>query len=209
VKALIIGDSQSRGIGRVLAKVLRRRGWQVTEAGRSGHSTAQTLKKARKLQNRGTYTRVYVFSGGNNPREGQGNQAAQLVSLFPAGSVAWIGPPPATKIGNLHTARKAFGKKVTHADYWRTSGFAAKRESINAALKQAVSSIAAWHDVRDLFPDGVPPQTDGIHVRGKSAQRIASHLATDPFSGHGGDSGFVWAVVGVGAILAWRNRKTS
>ena len=193
MKILILGDSQSQGIGNELRKLLNLHGNSVVHKGEHSEKTDKTLDKVKALPNKMTYDKVFVFSGGNNKADyaAQQAQAKEIIASFreTPGTVTWIGPPPATRVTNLSKARKMFGPKVKNDTYWLTSGYAEGREKRNNYLREAVKSTnAVWVDVRKLGIPGelqlpgveFPSQEDGIHVKGNTSKKIAEYLFTFP-----------------------------
>jgi len=181
MNALIIGDSQTWGIGGALKGLLEAQGFTVTMERHSGWGTKKLLGLAANLTDRASYQRVYIQTGGND-YVAEPASLVELIKLFPSAAVTVISLPPATSITNLKIAKKAFGAKVKTAEHWFQSSFAAKREQKNAAYKAASKGVAAYVDVRTLGipghvqPTGVifPNQPDGIHVKGDTAAQVAS-----------------------------------
>ena len=217
-RVLIIGDSQSQGIGVPLQNALKAQGDSVTRISRPGYDTKGILKVAKqKVTDPSKYDLVFVFAGG--ARTWSPNKADPLkvnVSsvkglleyLSPAGDIVWVGPPPATEISNLSLAKKIFGSKVRKSDYWFSTGTARRRDEKNAIFKARIFPHATYYDVRDkLVP--FPPQGDGIHVKGSAAKLIAKDLTRYPLPASA-DAFPIWAVVGVGAVMAflvWKKQK--
>jgi lysophospholipase L1-like esterase len=218
--ALILGDSQTWGIGTALAKALRQTGWTVTLERHSGWSTRKLYALAAKMPDARRYSRVYIQTGGNDYQPDPAALIA-LVRLFRPGTVSVVSLPPATRIGNLATARKAFGPHIQTSDHWFRGKFAAGREAKNRVYQKAVSGIATYIDVRRLGvpghvqPTGVvfPNQPDGIHVSGATAQRIASEVAvysppyTRKFLLLAGGVGLVAGALGVWWALSRASRQ--
>lgn len=206
MQALVFGDSQTQGIGKALEPLLAAKGMTVKAIRHSGKSTAKLLTIAKASINPSQYDVIYLFAGGNDPSVNTGPVMDMLAYLQGAKRVVWIGPPPATEIGNLSLARKVFGSKVKHAKYWITSGTAATREAKNAAFKDAVTpTYATYYDVRDAFAQ-FPPQADGIHVKGDTAAQIAHNLVNLPAPGV---SLWVWAVAAAVVVYFARQKKRS
>jgi lysophospholipase L1-like esterase len=203
-RVLIIGDSQSQGIGVALQKILKAQGDQVTRISRAGYGTAKLLTTAKQTVTPASYDVIFVFVGGNNtwspsastPLKASLTPVNEMLDfLAPAGAVVWIGPPPATEIANLPLARKVFGTKVNDRSYWFTTGTARRREEKNNLYRSAVrGGNAQYFDVRSVLSP-FPPQGDGIHVTGKSAQQVAQVLSTYPRA----TTGPSLLVAGVGA----------
>lgn len=204
--ALILGDSQTWGIGTPLAAILRRAGWRVQLERHSGWSTRQLYALAARMSDRGRYSRVYIQTGGNDSKPDPSHLVA-LVRLFRPGVVSVISLPPATSITNLSTARAAFGQHIRTEDHWFRGTFAGRREQKNSAYRAAVDGIATYIDVRRLGipgqkqPTGVifPNQPDGVHVRGDTAQQVANAIAvySPPVS-----TKVMLVAVGLGVTLA-------
>tara|TARA_R110000824_G_scaffold87425_1_gene215529 strand:+ start:1705 stop:2325 length:621 start_codon:yes stop_codon:yes gene_type:complete len=206
MRVLVFGDSQSQSIGKALGALLQQRGHVVQYLHKPGRSTAKLLTEARSKIDPASYDAIYVFSGGNDPSPDTGPTSALLDYLRPAKRVVWIGPPPATRITNLPLARKVFGGKVKTPTYWYDSGTATKREAKNTAFKAVVQgSHAVYYDVRTAFGP-FPPQADGIHVRGDTADHIAHNLA-DKLTPRNSNT-WGWAAAAVVGVLLWRRQNT-
>lgn len=208
MKALIIGDSQTWGIGTELSKLLKAAGWAVKLERHSGWSTKKLYNLAKTLPARGSYQKVYIQTGGNDYTADPSTLVA-MVNLFPAGTVTVISLPPATQITSIATAKKVFGSHIKTADHWFKGSFAKKREQKNAAYKSAVAGIAQYIDVRQLGIPGVkqptgvifPNQADGVHVKGEAARQIAQRIMA-----HKDSDGAPWvwvAAVAAGVVGAY------
>lgn len=167
---LIIGDSQAAGAGAVLAERLGGAALK-TQSGASIEGVIGLAKSLASLQ----FDRVIIFAGGNGiPKE---ESVRELLSIFPGAE--WVGPPPATRILDLQSAKTKFGGKVDGPNFWFQDGTAASRENKNNFLKVAVTEAGGkYHDWRkfglagDKQPSGVtfPNQPDGIHVSNQTAK---------------------------------------
>lgn len=208
---LIIGDSQSQGIGVRLAALLKSKGDKVTRISRPGYGTKQILQTARTLVTPSKYDLVFVFAGGNQTwgkhpsvplKVSRAAVTGLLNYLRPAGHVVWVGPPPATKITNLTLSKKVFGGKPTSSEYWFATGTARRREQKNVIYSEIVGgSPASYYDVRDLF-DVFPAQPDGIHVF-NGRDKIAQDLARYPVA----PSIPVLGLAAVVGVFWWARRK--
>ncbi len=178
-KVLIVGDSQSQGIGRVLQKLLTAKGDDVTRLSLPGRSTDKILKEVKARIDPKKYGAVYIFAGGNDYKAMPAT-AKELVSFFLPAKVVWIGPPPATVIGNLTLAKKVFGSKVKDKNFWISSGVTERRNAKNQVYRKTISQTPARYvDPRDAMHP-FPQQPDGIHVVGVGAQVLAKKIAAPP-----------------------------
>lgn len=172
----IVGDSQSQGAGSYLEKTLKAQGHTVTRKYKVGANSPQVLELAKSYSGK-TPDLVVVFG---SRAEGTVPSATGIPALFPGSKILWYGPPPATRIGNLSSAKASFPAAKT-VDHWFTSGYAAEREAWNKKLPQVLPGRVQYVDWRSLAlpsaikqPSGVvfPVQADGIHV-GKATAEVA------------------------------------
>ena len=178
-QVLIIGDSQTHTVGKVLQNLLRGKGDTVTRIPLSGYSTSKLFTYAKDKISPDQYQLVYIFAGGNDYKPTPA-LVMSFANFFKNAKVVWVGPPPATRISDLSKARKVFGSKVSGPDYWIKTGLFDKRNKTNEVYKKAIAQTDAFYaDPRSLLPD-FPSQPDGIHVQGESAMKIAEKLQDYP-----------------------------
>jgi hypothetical protein len=209
-RAFIVGDSQAQGAGAYLQKRLERDGWLVDRSSKHGAGSAEVLKLA-EAQASEQYGLVVVFSGST---AGGAPAAKQIPKLFSSAKIYWYGSGPATTIKNLATARAVFGKKVSDADYWFSSGEAAAREQRNAEMPALLPPSVQYVDWRSLsLPDAVtqpsgvrfPSLQDGIHVTGSTAAAAFEGSNWPPPSPVSGLQIALW--VGAAAVVYWAWRR--
>jgi len=212
-KVLIIGDSQSQGVGSRLERILRTRGDQVRRISRPGYGTNKILEVARSQVDPIAYDRVYVFAGGNGtwapspaaPLKRDPESVAAMLAFFRrVPSLVWVGIPPATPITNLALGRKVFGSKVSSADYWSRTGTARRRREKSEMYRGLVEASGRDYADPSLLLDPYPPQPDGIHVVGKAAEQLAAKIAAGetgsrpPYAFIAGGFGLA-----LGALVIW------
>lgn len=180
--ALIIGDSQSQGrIGANIESFLKGRGFTTTRKsfpGKPGRVVLENLKAF----NISDFSLVVAIFGGNDPSvESATSALTEIYSLCNSSGAKLIaiGPPPATRIENLETAKRVFGDSVNSADWHlkRDEGrYPRRRIDIAIAMDQFDdnrSGVASYGiAARKTWPETYPAQPDGVHcVNG--AQQIA------------------------------------
>jgi hypothetical protein len=187
--AAIYGNSQAGGTGAIVQDALQARGWQVTRWFQNGAKAGTIVAKAiANLPGPGV---VVLFAG-----DATAEQMAVVKKAAGPGRVVWVANPPATKIANLPLARSVFGKHITDAEYWLTSGVAKDREVDAKRAKQAAYGLnIAFVDPRAL---AYPAQPDGIHATGSTAKAWAG-LVVDAVEGRGGSP---WGVLALAAGVA-------
>ena len=182
----------------------------VDRSAKHGAGSAEVLKLA-EAQAGEQYELVVVFSGST---AGGAPAAKQIPKLFSSAKIYWYGSAPATTIKNLTTARAAFGKKVSDANYWFSSGEAAAREQRNAELPAMLPPNVQYVDWRSLLlpdavtqPSGVrfPDLQDGIHVTGSTAEAAFNSNNWPPPSPMNGLQIALW--VGAAAVVFWAWRR--
>lgn len=172
MNVLILGNSQAQSAGIVLKNLLTLRGDKVTFLAKHGADTKALLELYDKnLQSGAKFGLAVVFNWDSK------HLSELLQRLSGASEIIWYGCPPATEIVDLKLAKKVFGSKVTDANHWNTSGYAAEREKLNNNLKKLLAGKTGvkYIDYRDLSLNnsvkqngatGVnfPNLQDGIHI---------------------------------------------
>lgn len=180
--ALIIGDSQSQGrIGANVESFLKDRGFATARKSFPGKPGRVVLENLKAL-NVSDFSLVVAIFGGNDPSvESATSALSEIYNLCNSNGTKLIaiGPPPATRIENLETAKRVFGDSVNSVDWHlkRDEGrYPGRRINIAIAIDRfgdnrpgiATYGIAA----RKTWPETYPAQPDGVHcVNG--AQQIA------------------------------------
>lgn len=214
--AVIIGNSQSGGAGRVLEDVLKSSGRSVKRFYKNG-SGNEDLKRQLSMAGSG-YDVVYIFGGDDDL-----NGIQDVMDMIGGGvPVYWWGSSPATRISSISTARSVFGSKVSGEFYWFDSGEADRREKRNKNLKSILSKYPniRYMDYRDFNVNGAvvqrsgvswPDQPDGIHISTSTAKSLfssnyAAGISERSYVGPGMFATVIIALV-IGGVVAYARRS--
>ena len=176
MKALIIGNSQAEGAGKVLETILKNKKYEVKRLAKHGAVTKDIITLYDTVKHP-DYNLVVVF-------DWDYNNIDKLLAKFTGNpEIVWFGSPPSTKILDLSLAKKVFGSKIKNENSWTELGYDKDREFYNVKLKELLPKNVKYIDYRNLnLPNSVaqkigvsfPNLQDGIHITNTVAKEMFS-----------------------------------